>query len=367
MSEVGTAVDPRAREPEGSALLDARHLSKVFSIHGSRKGLRAVDDVSISIDRGTTLGLVGESGSGKSTLARLATRLVDPTTGTVTLDGIDLTQLKHRELRRVRRRMQFVFQDPYSSMDPRSTVLDSVGEPLRTHDRLKGSQLRDRVVELAARVGITRPQLDLYPRELSGGQLQRLCIARAISVHPQLLVCDEAVSSLDVSTRAQVINLLRRLQDEFEMTYLFIAHDLAVVRTMSTSIAVMYVGRLIETGPADVVYSEPKHPYTESLLSAVPVPDPNARAYRDRIILSGDAPNPLNPPSGCRFHTRCPYVMDLCREVDPPAYEAGDGTTVHCHLHTAGPQLHGESVLHLRAKTVNGSLVRGARAGPSQG
>jgi oligopeptide transport system ATP-binding protein len=293
--------------------------------------------------------------------------LVDPTTGTVTLDGIDLTQLKHRELRRVRRRMQFVFQDPYSSMDPRSTVLDSVGEPLRTHDRLRGSQLRDRVVELAARVGITRAQLDLYPRELSGGQLQRLCIARAISVHPQLLVCDEAVSSLDVSTRAQVINLLRRLQDEFEMTYLFIAHDLAVVRTMSTSIAVMYVGRLIETGPADVVYSEPKHPYTESLLSAVPVPDPNARAYRDRIILSGDAPNPLNPPSGCRFHTRCPYVMDLCREVDPPAYEAGDGTTVHCHLHTAGPQLHGESVLHLRAKTVYGSLVRGAQAGPSQG
>lgn len=334
-------------------LLEVQGISKSFAVRGGRRRssghLRAVDDVTLSIPKGTTMGLVGESGSGKSTFARLVTRLIEPSSGTVKLDGLELTNLSSSELRRVRRRMQFVFQDPYSSMDPRSNLLDSVGEPLRTHEKLRGRELRDRVIEAASHVGITASQLGRLPREISGGQLQRLAIARALSVNPDLVIFDEAVSSLDVSTQAQVINLILKLQREAGATYLFIAHDLAVVRCVSDSIAVMYVGRVVEMGDAGAVYSSPKHPYTAALLSSVPVPDPRRRSAPGRILLEGDVPNPLDLPKGCRFNTRCPHAMDVCRSVDPPAFTAADGVTVHCHLHTEGPRLQGESVLRLRA------------------
>jgi oligopeptide/dipeptide ABC transporter ATP-binding protein len=332
-----------------TVLLDVRDVRKAFAVERglTRRGrgeLRAVDGVDLVVEAGTTVGLVGESGSGKSTLARLVLRLLEPTAGEVLLEGRDLAVVGRAELRAARRNVQMVFQDPFSSFDPTASVNASIGEPLRTHFQLDRDARRKRAAELLELVGLPRAHLDRYPSELSGGQLQRVAIARALAVEPRLLVLDEAVSSLDVSTRAQVINLLADLQRQLGVAYLFISHDLSVVRHVSHRIAVMYLGRIVEEAPAEEVYLRPRHPYTQALLSAIPVPDPARQRSRQRIILQGDVPSAANPPAGCRFHTRCPYVMDLCRSVDPPVFAAPAGTRVFCHLHTEGPKLAGRPV-----------------------
>ena len=333
-------------------LLVVRGLTKAFPVHAGvlRRvvgHVRAVDGVDFAIAPGETLGLVGESGSGKSTTARLVLRLIEPTSGSVLLDGHELTTLPAAELRRARRGMQIVFQDPYSSLDPRATIADTVGEPLEVHEGLKGRARDDRVAELLDRVGLGRHLIRRYPYEFSGGQRQRIAVARALALNPRLLLCDEPVSSLDVSTQSQVINLLKELQDQLGLAYLFIAHDLSVVRHISNRIAVMYLGRIVETGAAEEIYTRPTHPYTEALLSAIPVPDPRAQRDRHRIVLHGDVPSPLAPPSGCRFHPRCAYAMDICRAEEPAPFVTPVGTTVACHLHTEGPRLAGQPVTFL--------------------
>ena len=314
---------PARTEPAGQ-LLDVRDLVVHFRVQSKvlRRvvgHVKAVDGVSFSIAKGQTLGLVGESGSGKSTTARLVLRLIEPNAGTVSLDGIDVTKLDKTELRHARRKMQIVFQDPYSSLDPRSTIGESVGEPLEVHEGLHGRARDERVGDLLGEVGLDRRYVSRYPHEFSGGQRQRIAVARALALRPELLICDEPVSSLDVSTQSQVINLLDELQDRLGLTCLFIAHDLSVVRHISDRIAVMYLGRIVEIGDAEQVYTRPTHPYTEALLSAIPVPDPAEQRRRARIVLNGDIPSPFNPPSGCRFHTRCPYAMEVCSEEDPLA------------------------------------------------
>ena len=330
-------------------LLDVRELVVAFPIRRGLSGrrtdwLRAVDGVSLAIAPGETLGLVGESGSGKSTLGRAILRLVDPAGGEIRLDGTDLLTLGDEELRRLRRRVQMIFQDPHASFDPRASVADSVGEPLTTHLGLRGRERDARVGELLAHVGLGAEFLTRYPTECSGGQIQRVAVARALAPGPDLIVCDEPVSSLDVSTQAQVINLLEQLRTESGISYLFISHDLSVVRHVSDRIAVMYLGRIVESGDAEQICSEPRHPYTAALLSAIPVPQPRRQRERTRIVLRGDLPSPVNPPSGCRFHTRCPHAMDLCRRVDPAPFVASDDAWVACHLHESGPVLQGESV-----------------------
>ncbi|MCU1346329.1 MAG: hypothetical protein JWL70_2595 [Acidimicrobiia bacterium] len=334
-------------------LLELRDVEMQFSIRqpggwfGRRAAVRAVDTVSLNVLPGETLGLVGESGSGKSTLGRVALRLLKPTGGSVMFDGQDITGLHGSSLRSLRRHMQMVFQDPYSSLDPLQPVGEGVTEPLRAHTDLNSQQQRNRAAELLSLVGLPASHLERYPRELSGGQLQRLSIARALAVNPKLLVLDEPVSALDVSTQAQVINLLSHLQRDLALTFLLIAHSPALVHHVSNHIAVMYLGRIVESGSASAVYKAPKHPYTRALLSAVPVPDPVLQRSNRRIVLSGDVPDPTAVPSGCRFHTRCPWAMEVCHIEDPAPYAAPDGTTVNCHLHTAGPQLAGRSVLQL--------------------
>ena len=257
--------------------------------------------------------------------------------------------MDQRELRRHRRGMQIVFQDPYSSLDPRATIGDTIGEPLAVHEGLRKGQREVRAAELLRQVGLAPQYLRRYPHEFSGGQRQRVAIARALALRPRLLICDEPVSSLDVSTQSQVINLLIDLQQELGLAYLFIAHDLSVVRHMSDRIAVMYLGQIVELGPAEEVYRKPRHPYTEALLSAIPIPDPVRQRERRRIVLSGDVPSPLNPPSGCRFRTRCPYAMEICAAQAPETFLTCDGTSVACHLHTSGPQLNGEPVTAMSA------------------
>lgn len=318
------------------------------SLFGRREVLQAVGGVSLTIARGETLGLVGESGSGKSTVARLLMRLVEPTAGTIEICGTDVTNLRGRALRQVRRNAQMVFQDPYSSLDPLSPLKESIGEPLRIHRRMGRRARADRVGELLAQVNLRQQYGDRYPNELSGGQLQRAATARALAAGPELLVLDEPVSALDVSTQAQVINLLQDLQEELGVAYLFIAHDLSVVRHISHQIAVMYLGRIVEIGPADQVYERPAHPYTAALLSAVPVPDPVRQRSQTKIPLRGDIPSPTQPPAGCRFHTRCPFAMEICREQDPPPYRTPAGVTTYCHLHEHGPRLAGAPVTALR-------------------
>ncbi len=310
--------------------------------------VRAVDGVTIELRQGETLGLVGESGSGKSTLGRVLLRLLRPTTGSVHFDARDITSLKPPAMRAVRSQVQVVFQDPYSSMSPLSTVADSMEEPLRTHrPDMSSADRAKRISELLTLVGLDPSMRTRYPREFSGGQLQRIAIARALALEPRVIVLDEPVSSLDVSIQADVINLLKRLQRDLGLTYLFIAHDLALVRHISDRIAVMYLGRIVEIGPAAEVYERPKHPYTQALLSAIPVPNPQRQRSRQRIMLQGDIPSPANPPPGCRFHTRCQHVMETCKLADPQVFDAPDGTAVSCHLHTAGPCLSGDSVLRL--------------------
>ncbi len=323
-----------------TALLEAENLSKHFTLGGrfSPGGpqlLRAVDRVSLTVHRGETLGLVGESGCGKSTLGRCLVRLYDVSGGTVRFEGRDITRLGTGALRPLRPRMQMVFQDPSSSLNPRRRVADLVAEPLRVHPGADGKarsrgEIRDRLHDLMDLVGLSREHLERYPHEFSGGQRQRIGIARALALEPSLIVADESVSALDVSVQAQIINLFMDLQDRLGITYLFIAHDLSVVRQISTRTAVMYLGSVVETGATETLFARPAHPYTEALLSAVPVAHAGEER-RQRIVLKGDVPSPLRPPSGCRFHTRCPKAQDRCRVEPPLLRDLDDGRVAACH------------------------------------
>ncbi len=323
-----------------TGLLEVRNLKKYFPVRGGvlRRvvaQVRAVDDVSFSIGRGRTLGLVGESGCGKSTLGRAVLRLHEPTAGEVVLDGRPVTGLKARELRERRREMQIVFQDPYASLNPRRTVLQTLREPLDLHAIGTRAERHRRVEELLEIVGLRAQVASRYPHEFSGGQRQRIGIARALALDPKLIVADEAVSALDVSVQAQVLNLISDLQRRLGISFLFISHDLAVIQHVSHDVCVMYLGKLVETGSADSVYAEPKHPYTRALFSAVPVPDPLRKSRR--IVLPGDVPSPGNPPPGCPFHTRCPEVQPECRRLMPATIDVGSGDAPHrvaCHLYT---------------------------------
>jgi oligopeptide/dipeptide ABC transporter ATP-binding protein len=296
--------------------------------------VRAVDGVSFAIGRGETLGLVGESGCGKSTVARLVLRLEKPTAGRVLFDGTDLLSLASGALRAKRRELQIVFQDPMGSLNPRMTVGEILAEPLRVHRVASGRELDARVALLLEQVGIPASWRARYPHEFSGGQRQRIGVARAIALGPKLVVCDEAVSALDVSVQAQVLNLLLELRERLGLAYLFISHDLSVVRHVSDRVAVMYLGQIVEQASTAALFESPAHPYTRALLSAIPVPDPRRR--RERIVLAGDVPSPANPPAGCRFHTRCPAVMARCSREEPPAYPVGDGHEVRCFLAAPG-------------------------------
>ena len=294
--------------------------------------LKAVDGVSFEVRRGETLGLVGESGCGKTTTGRSILRLIEPTGGSVLFDGQDVGALSGKELRRLRRRMQMVFQDPYSSLNPRRNVASIIAEPLRVHGIATGREAEDKVRELLQVVGLPKDSENRYPHEFSGGQRQRIGLARALALNPDLIVADEPVSALDVSIQAQMINLLEELQDTFDLTYLFIAHDLAVVRHISDRIAVMYLGKVMEIAPAAELYDRPLHPYTKALLSAVPIPDPRVEATRERILLTGDLPSPVNPPSGCRFHTRCPWAQrERCPDEVPELRVLDNGHLGACH------------------------------------
>jgi oligopeptide transport system ATP-binding protein len=296
--------------------------------------IKAVDGMTFDIRRGETLGLVGESGCGKSTAGRTILQLHRPTAGEVTFEGVPLTKIKGERLRRMRRRMQMIFQDPYASLNPRMTVGSIVGEPLVVHDILARQEQRERVEELLQIVGLNPYFISRYPHEFSGGQRQRIGVARALAVQPDFIICDEPISALDVSIQAQIINLLVELQDRFALTYLFIAHDLSVVRHISDRVAVMYLGKLVELTDRDTLYRNPLHPYTQALLSAVPIPDPEAEARRQRVILEGDVPNPAHPPRGCNFSTRCRLATQECREIEPEWRDVGDGAGEHwlaCH------------------------------------
>jgi oligopeptide transport system ATP-binding protein len=322
----------------GEVLLRADHLKKYFPIKSGiliqREVARvhAVDDVSLDIRAGETLGLVGESGCGKSTLARCIARLYDITSGSVVFEGADISRYSRRQLRPVRRDLQMIFQDPYASLNPRKRVGAIIADPLRIHRTGSRDQIRRRVLELLEVVGLSAEHVNRFPHEFSGGQRQRIGVARALALRPKLVIADEPVSALDVSIRAQVINLLDDLQDGLGLTYIFIAHDLGVVRHVSDRIAVMYLGKIVEISPAEELYKRPVHPYTEALLSAVPVPDPDISASRQRIVLEGDVPSPISPPSGCRFHPRCRYATSICTTDEPPLTRHGSlGHLAACH------------------------------------
>ncbi|MGQ9555265.1 MAG: ABC transporter ATP-binding protein [Anaerolineae bacterium] len=298
--------------------------------------IRAVDGISFAIKRGETLGLVGESGCGKSTTGRAILQLYRPTAGQVFYENTDLTRLKGEELRKMRRNMQIIFQDPYASLNPRMTVGSIIGEPLLVHGLAKGKELQERVQELLALVGLNPYFVTRYPHEFSGGQRQRIGIARALAVQPDFIVCDEPISALDVSIQAQIINLLEDLQEKFRLTYLFIAHDLSVVRHISNRVAVMYLGKIVEIADRTELYHNPLHSYTKALLSAVPIPDPLVEEKRQRIILEGDVPSPANPPKGCRFSTRCPNASERCHVEEPPFYNVGNDHWVSCYRDGVG-------------------------------
>ena len=331
---LGEAADAQGR-PNRAPALEVRDLKKHFPV---KKGLLrrtvghvyAVDGVSFSIRPGETLGLVGESGCGKSTVGRAILRLVEPTSGSIKIEGQEITGLSKSELRPYRREMQIIFQDPFSSLDPRMTAGDIVGEPLKVHGVGSSKERRARVAEIFARVGLRQAQMDNFPHQFSGGQRQRIGIARALALNPKLIIGDEPVSALDVSIQAQVINLLMDLQQELGLGYLFISHNLAVVEHISHNIAVMYLGRIVEYADKRTLFTNPRHPYTEALLSAVPVPDPAIR--RTKLVLEGDVPSPMKPPSGCHFHTRCPIAQDICKIESPPLRDVGGGQKVACHF-----------------------------------
>ena len=335
MPETQTQVVPTTQGP----VLEVAGLKNHFPI---KKGLLrrnagyvyAVDGVDFSIAEGETLGLVGESGCGKSTVARTVLRLVEPTAGSIKLNGCDITHLGKAAMRPHRREMQIIFQDPFASLDPRMSAGDIVGEPMLVHRVARGKDLAERVAALFQQVGLRPAQMRVFPHEFSGGQRQRICIARALALNPKLIVGDEPVSALDVSIQAQVINLMVDLQQEKHLSYLFIAHDLAVVEHISHRIAVMYLGKIVESADKKTLFSRPLHPYTEALLSAVPIPDPKIK--RKKLILQGDVPSPVNPPPGCAFHTRCPYVMARCKQEAPRLVELAPGNLVACHLHDGG-------------------------------
>jgi len=321
---------------ENGTLVQVRNLKMHFPITQGiivqRKigAIKAVDGLDFNIVQGETLGLVGESGCGKSTTGRAILQLYRPTAGEVFFEGENLTEIKGERLRRMRRRMQMIFQDPYASLNPRMTVGDIVGEPLIVHNIAKGKERRERVQELLRVVGLNPYFVNRYPHEFSGGQRQRIGVARALAVQPDFIVCDEPISALDVSIQAQIINLLEDLQADFNLTYLFIAHDLSVVRHISDRIAVMYLGKIVELTTRHELYDNPLHPYTQALLSAVPIPDPVVEEQRRRIILEGDVPSPASPPVGCNFNTRCPVVMDECHEREPEFLDVGGGHWVAC-------------------------------------
>lgn len=327
----------------GELILEVKDLRKYFPI---RQGLlrrvvghvRAVDDVSFFIRKGETLALVGESGCGKTTTSRCILRALQPTKGQIHFrtskdKTVDVARLRKSELRPLRREMQMIFQDPYSSLNPRMTIFDIIGEPLLVNGMRSAADRRERIEELLELVSLPPEYMNRYPHAFSGGQRQRIGVARALAVNPAFIICDEPISALDVSIQAQIINLLEDLQEELELTYLFIAHDLSVVRHISDRIAVMYLGKIVELADRDELYANPKHPYTQALLSAVPIPDPVVEGQRQRIILEGDVPSPANPPKGCNFSTRCPRVMDICREKDPEFKESESGHYVACFLY----------------------------------
>jgi peptide/nickel transport system ATP-binding protein len=307
--------------PIRSGLVIDRHIGDI----------KAVDDISFEIYGGETLGLVGESGCGKTTVGRTLVRLYEPTDGKIIFDGTDISRLSQRQMRPLRRRMQMVFQDPYSSLNPRQSVGNIIAEPLRVHASNSGGNVESSVRHLLDVVGLPASAMGRYPHEFSGGQRQRIGLARSLALNPDLIIADEPVSALDVSIQAQIINLLEDLQDEFHLTFLFIAHDLAVVRHISDRIAVMYLGKIVEVAPSDQLYASPMHPYSIALLSAVPIPDPAVESGRERIILSGDLPSPVNPPRGCRFHTRCPFRQKERCDTEVPELRVVDGHSVACH------------------------------------
>ena len=301
--------------------------------------MHAVDGVSLEVRKGETLGVVGESGCGKSTLGRLLVRLHEPTSGTVVFDGVDISKLSRRQLRPLRGEMQMIFQDPYASLNPRKRVIQIVGTPLHIHRVGSTAEIRERVLDLLDVVGLSPHHINRFPHEFSGGQRQRIGVARALALNPQLIVADEPVSALDVSIQAQVVNLLDDLQDEFGLTYVFIAHDLGVIRHVSDRIAVMYLGLVVEIAPADPLYAQPIHPYTEALISAIPAIDADDETgpRRARIVLEGEVPSPIDPPAGCRFHPRCRYATEICRSVPPPLADYGDGRFAACHHPLGSP------------------------------
>ena len=332
-----TQTSGNATSPDGDIILDVRDLKMHFPVasgmlwNRSIAYIKAVDGVSFSVKRGETLGLVGESGCGKTTTGRCILQLYKPTGGEIDFDGNELNSLSTREMRGLRREMQVIFQDPYSSLNPRMTAGNIIGEPLRVHGLVSSnSEYRDRVSELLLNVGLNPAMADRFPHEFSGGQRQRIGVARALSVSPKFIVADEPVSALDVSIQAQIINLLEELQERFSLTFLFIAHDLSVVRHLSDRVGVMYLGHLVELADRNDIYVDPVHPYTKALLSAVPIPDPVIDSQRERVVLTGEVPSPLNPPSGCVFHPRCPIAIEDCSRVTPEVREVSPGHWASC-------------------------------------